>query len=56
MTCDLSRFLGGLGGRLRRTLLGEEELFLSSYGGPGRVTLQTLGHAPKPGAGTKAKH
>lgn len=29
--------------------LGGEGLFLSSYGWPGRVMLQTLGHAPKLG-------
>ena len=42
-------------GGLRRAFLGGEGLFLSSYGWPGRVTLQTLSHAPKPGAGTKEK-
>ena len=48
-------FSAAWAGGLRRALLGGEGLFLSSYGGPGCVTLQTLGHAPKPGAGTKEK-
>ena len=50
-TVDFSAaWVGGVG----RAVLGGEGFFMSTYGGPGRVTLQTLGHAP-PGVGPKEK-
>ena len=48
----LAGLVGLLGGKGREGVpsLGVEGLFLLSYGGPRRVTSQTLGHVPKPGA------
>ena len=42
-------------GGLRRAFLGGEEFFLSTFTGPGRVTLQTMGHAPATGPGKTEK-
>ena len=42
-------------GGLRRAFLGGEGFFLSTFTGPGRVTLQTMGHAPASGPGKTEK-
>ena len=42
-------------GGLRRAFLGGEGFFLSMFTGPGRVTLQTMGHAPASGPGKTEK-
>ena len=42
-------------GGVKRAFLGGEGLFLSTFTGPGRVTLQTMGHAPASGPGKTEK-
>ena len=42
-------------GGLRRAFLGGEGFFLSTFTGPGRVTLQTMGYAPASGPGKTEK-
>ena len=42
-------------GGVKRAFLGGEGFFLSTFTGPGRVTLQTMGHAPASGPGKTEK-
>ena len=42
-------------GGVTRAFLGGEGFFLSTFTGPGRVTLQTMGHAPARGPGKTEK-
>ena len=42
-------------GGVTRAFLGGEGFFLSTFTGPGRVTLQTMGHAPASGPGKTEK-